>query len=164
MGVLEGLKRLVKGDKSKKTLFNEGKGKKKNAAKPKPVMARLPTKYFTGSHKAVSAAETYGTLQAVLQIREASLLGAYFLLAFQEPHENGETSTLGHDTHGTNYLARVGTAGLVKLTVDEAELDNAKKGKEYFAVVSVGSQVRLLSSVSPQSRAATAPAACGGTS
>lgn len=32
-------------------------------------------------------------------------------------------------------------AGLVKLTVEEAELQQARKGKEYFAVVSVGNQV-----------------------
>ena len=33
-------------------------------------------------------------------------------------------------------------AGLVRLTVEEAELNAAKKGKEYFAVVSVGNQAR----------------------
>ncbi len=34
-------------------------------------------------------------------------------------------------------------AGLVKITIEEAEMYSMKKGKEYFAVISVGNQVWL---------------------
>lgn len=57
MGVLAKLKRLVKGKPRQDRLALHSQDAKSPG---KPVVARLPTRYFTGSTKAVSAAETFG--------------------------------------------------------------------------------------------------------
>ncbi|GAB4820295.1 hypothetical protein N2152v2_007341 [Parachlorella kessleri] len=86
MGVVGKFKKLFKGkDEVPQPRLPDNRKQKKNGV----VMARLPTRYFTGSNKMISATETYG---------------------------------------------------LVKLTVLEAELASVKKGREYFAVISVGTQ------------------------
>ena len=57
MGVVGKFKKLFKGkEEGPQPRLPDNRKQKKNGV----VMARLPTRYFTGSNKMISATETYG--------------------------------------------------------------------------------------------------------